>query len=160
MIHIMFESIFFRHVTGLTRIAAYTLFLLMFMAPAGYCQEGEENGTPDRGSEVEIEGLVVNQTRSRLGNDFFRYFSSYWLPPQGINGYNIFISDKVHPRFGTWVFIAVNDVTIGRERLESRLWEIEESAKKSVSGVKQYVIMKFGDNKLDAQDEDLAGDGL
>lgn len=139
---------------------ALLLFCSLLLISKGSCFAAAKENLLDNNDVHGVYGLVVHQARSRLGNDFFQYFSSYWQPLPGTDGYNIFISDKVHPRFGTWVFIAVNDVIIHRARLETRLWEIEQAARKSIDFVTRYIIAEYGNKKNKVLEDDLVGDGL
>lgn len=150
---------------GPGKLVTHTLFalllsLLLLIPGRGNCIEPEEGEPTTTDSAIGIDGLVMNQARTRLGSDFARYFSSHWQPLPGIEGYNIFVTDKVHPRFGTWVFISVNEAIMHRERLNTRLWEIEEAAKKAVVKVGRYVEANFGDRKSQLSEKDLLGDGL
>ena len=142
------------------KVCLLTLCFLFVLSDPGMCLEGDTGKLPERDSDFGLYGLVMHQAKSPLGNEFFQYFSSYWQAPQGIEGYNIFISDKVHPRFGTWIFIAVNDATVFRERLNNRLWEIDNAAKKAITQVDRYIHDNYGDQKMRLDEEDIAGDGL
>lgn len=138
---------------------ALVFLLLCSAAELNALDIGDENAL-DKSGELSLFGLVLNQTRSVPGNEFYRLFSSYWYAPQVRDEYNIFITDKVHPHLGTWVIVHVNDSVAYRTRLNTRSWEIDELAKVAIGVVNRYVKSRFGNQAYEYMDEDLAGDGL
>lgn len=62
----------------------------------------------------EITGLIIEQTMTRIGYDFYEYFFLLWEEPRivGIGDYNIYINERASPLWGCWVWITVNDAVV------------------------------------------------
>jgi len=80
--------------------------------------------------------LVIDQTETRIGHEFYWNFVNVWEAPAGIKDYNIFITERASPVWGSWIWIEVGDFVskeiVYQEILKSRSRskEIEEAAKK------------------------------
>ena len=87
-----------------------------------------------QGGEVEVDGLIIDQTRTRIGQEFYQNFVTFWEAPLGIEDYNILITEMANPTWGSWIWIEVGGLVskeiVYRETLKPRLEEIEETAKK------------------------------
>ncbi len=111
-------------------------------------------------NDIEISGLLVNQTKTRIGQSFYHYFSASWQPPQNTGGYNILISERINPQYGSWIWIKVNNDTIDKKMLNRRTGNIKKIAEESTRRVKQFIIYKYATNELRKEQYDLQGDGL
>ena len=81
----------------------------------------------------EITGLIIEQTMTKIGYDFYEYFFLFWEPPSvKIGGYNILISERASPSWGSWVTIEVNGTAIWSRVLMPRSEEIEQAAKQAI----------------------------
>lgn len=109
------------------------------------------------GEEVEIGGLIIDQTQTRIGHDFYLHFVTFWLPPEGIEDYNIFIIERASPHWGNWIWIKVNMDLVYRNMLKPRSEEIEEEAKKGVAVIRGYLYQKY---KKEVKEEDMIGEGM
>lgn len=106
--------------------------------------------------DIEIDGLVINQTRTRMGSDFYRVFSQQWGQPSGFKGYNIVIKETPSVRQGSMYEITVNNRTVVRGRLLPKASDIDESVSQSIRRVQYHLLMQLNKN---VDNGDLRGDG-
>ena len=116
-----------------------------------------------QGGEVEVDGLIIDQTRTRIGQEFYQNFVTFWEAPLGIEDYNILITEMANPTWGSWIWIEVGGFVskeiVYREILKPRTEEIEEAAKKGVEKVKEhlYRLKEYG---KEVTEKDMSGTGI
>ena len=116
-----------------------------------------------QGGEVEIDGLIIDQTQTRIGQEFYQNFVTFWEAPPGIEDYNILITEMANPTWGSWIWIEVGGLVskeiVYRETLKPRLEEIEETAKKGVEVVREYLyrLIEYG---KEVTEKDMSGTGI
>lgn len=110
------------------------------------------------GSEMEIDGLVVDETRTKIGRDFYDMFFSIWLAPQKAKNYIITIKEMVLPGLATQIIVTVNDNEVFKQRVQPRyevLKQMTEYANKmAVRYLNNYEKMKA---QLDGEDQQGSG---
>lgn len=109
--------------------------------------------------QVEIDALIIDQTQTRIGHEFYQQFVTFWEAPKGIEDYNIVIGEKATPQWGSRIWIKVNDVIIYRSVLKPRIEGIKEEARKGIDITKEY-LYRYSINERKSGDDDMAGDGL
>ena len=113
--------------------------------------------------QTEIDGLIIEQTQTRIGHEFYRNFVIFWEAPRGIKDYNIIIIEKASPRWGSWIWIEVGGFisrkTVYRVLLKPRTEEIEEKAKKGVGVITEYLrhLQKY---EKEVKGQDMTGNGI
>ena len=107
----------------------------------------------------EISGLIMEETMTKIGYEFYEYFFLLWEPPQevGVKDYNIFISELASPMWGSWVSVSVNGATVWSRVLKPRSAEVEDSAKEAILVTQQYL---YNYQQYQFQSEDLVGTGI
>ncbi|HPG40738.1 MAG TPA: CsgE family curli-type amyloid fiber assembly protein [bacterium] len=111
------------------------------------------------GDVLEIDGLIINDTKTKIGQEFYEYFYTLWEPPAGVYDYTIYISEMPTGQSGSWVFININDISIYQNRLTPRSDEIEEAARQATGFTGNYLVNYTQDQKQMAGD-DMAGTGI
>lgn len=81
---------------------------------------------------MEVDGMVLDETISKIGRDFYNVFYQYWSGPDNAFNYTITISEKPAPSLGTIVTVKVNDTFTYQSRLQPRFELIEEAGKDAV----------------------------
>ncbi len=104
--------------------------------------------------DIEIEGLIVDQTQTKIGHDFYDLFYSNWQPPDNFGDYTIIIEEKPLPQLGTQVTIKINDNEIFQQILQPRYDIIEATAQYGVELSFNYI------QNYEAIQKQLAGDDL
>lgn len=111
-------------------------FLLSNTAP---CQAQNQDAT-DEG--LEISGLVLDETKTKPGRDFYEYFTIYWQEVKGLH-YTITVSELPDATRGTFIFVRVNDTMVYRQRLNPRPDIIENAAKQAVGQVGLHLFKQL-----------------
>ncbi len=114
---------------------------------------------PAWAEEIEVNGLIVNQVQTRLGQEFYRHFSTLWGDPRISFQYNIEVRELADARWGSLITVRVNGHDAYRQGIRPRSGKAEEEARKSIPRVKNYLgyLIKSNGN---GDTEDLKGDGL
>ena len=113
--------------------------------------------------EVEIDGLIIDQTQTRIGQEFYQNFVTFWEAPLGIEDYNILITEMANPTWGSWIWVEVGGFVskeiVYREILKPRSEEIEKTAQKGVEVVKKYLyhLKEYGE---EVSEKDMKGTGI
>jgi curli production assembly/transport component CsgE len=89
----------------------------------------------------QITGLVVDETKTKVGDDFFFAFTENWDPPNG--EYSVRIHELPDVRLGNIISIYVNDTVIYKRRVSPRSSDVEESAMEAVNVTQDYILRKM-----------------
>lgn len=119
----------------------------------------QEEIAAEEGLMEEITGLIIEQTMTKIGYEFYECFFLLWEAPRmtEIQDYNIFINERASPLWGIWIWIDVNGTTVWNKVLRPRSAEVEEEAKEAIEATKQYLINY---EQYQFQSEDLVGTGI
>lgn len=109
--------------------------------------------------ELEIDGLIIDQTKTKIGREFYDLFFTRWEAPEGIKGYTIDINEKAHPRFGSLIWISINETIVYQSVLKPRYETIEEASKIGITATKQF-LFRSKDNQRQLSGEDMSGTGI
>ena len=90
--------------------------------------------------QEEITGLIFDQTKTKMGRDFYEEFTKYWEPPPGMNIFNITIEEIADPKFGSKIIVRIDDIILYQSFLKPRLEDIENKAKEAVNAVTEFII--------------------
>ncbi len=112
-------------------------------------------------SDTEIDGLVIDQTQTRIGYEFYSTFSLHWEAPvqNGVDDYTITVIERASPQWGSWIWIKINDAYMYRKILQPRQGEVENEARKAVGTVKKYLVTEYLYQKK-LLDEDMSESGI
>lgn len=106
----------------------------------------------------EISGLIIEETMTKIGYEFYEYFFLLWEAPEvEIKDYNIFINEKASPLWGSWVKVNIDGTTVWNRILRPRSEEIEEAVKQAIEATKQYL---YNYEQYQFQTEDMVGTGM
>ncbi len=89
-----------------------------------------------------ITGLIVDETMTKAGRDFYEYFSTYWQPIRGMD-YTIYIEERADVIRGSQFWVKVDDDVVHQFRLSPRQGQIEELAGYTVSRVYGYLMQRL-----------------
>jgi hypothetical protein len=89
---------------------------------------------------LEIDGLVVDETQTKLGRDFYDIFFGRWeAPPNAVN-FTVTIREQILPNRGTRIVVQVNDGVAFQAYLQPRYDAIEEAAWRGVSFARRALL--------------------
>jgi curli production assembly/transport component CsgE len=80
-----------------------------------------------------INGLVVDETRTTIGRDFYQVFYDAWVAPENSINYTIVVEEQPVPGRGTRLIVRLNDEVAFDTRLQPRYEQIQEAALAAVS---------------------------
>ncbi len=106
-------------------------------------------------SEVEIGGLLLDNTRSRQGHEFFTFFSQLWQDVPNTNGHVVVIKEIVIPRSGTRLTVTLNNKNIYVTHLGRRQSPIKDRVEQAVL----ILIEAMAQSQLSQSNPDLATNG-
>jgi curli production assembly/transport component CsgE len=108
------------------------------------------------GSELEIGGLLLDNTKSRLGHDFYYEFSRFWQDIPNKEGINVQIIEQIVPRAGTRLSILLNGRPIYATHFGRRQSPVKDKVEQAI-----FILIDAMARSQYAQDSlDMVGDGL
>ena len=89
---------------------------------------------------IALGGLILNETFSVVGNDFFQAFEEYWVEPEGISfSYTVSVGEEPAPRFGSRVVVEVGSTVLFRAFLRPNSRQTKTAARRAARRVRLYV---------------------
>ncbi len=92
-----------------------------------------------RDPTMEIDGLIISETLTKIGVDFYELFYQRWSSPPAASGYEVRIEELPAPGFGTLVVVKVNETTVFQRVLQPRYDQLEASAELAVALTQRHV---------------------
>ena len=108
---------------------------------------------------IEIDGLILDDTRTKIGRDFYELFYSKWYPPSGSSDFLITIKELPSRGIGARVSIEVNNNVVLNRFLQPRGDIVEEQANISIRAVQRYLEQNES-LKKSMDSGDTAGSGI
>lgn len=109
-------------------------------------------------AQVEINGLVIDASRTMTGREFYREFFEQWGEPKVDFPYNIVIREIPDARWGSMLMVEINGVTAWRKSVRPRAGNARDEARGSVSQVRR--VLEYLKDSEERQEGDLPGEGL
>jgi len=108
---------------------------------------------------LEIDGLIIDETRSKIARDFYDLFYKKWIPPAGASNFSLFVREAPSRGRGARVSLSLNDQKIFENFVPPRYDALEE--------VVNFAI-RIARNRLNTQktinqqlhEEDQMGNGI
>ena len=109
---------------------------------------------------LEIENMIVDETLSKIGKDYFDLFYTKWESQvAGIVNYSIVIYEKTLPQRGTQISIKVNDLDIYQSFIQPRYELIEQSVDEGIYMVFSY-LQNYEAIQKELEKGDMKGTGI
>ena len=105
-------------------------------------QEGDSTGTSVL-EGVTLDGIVINETSSTIGSDFYDVFYSRWQAPQGTSNFTVRIREQYTPSLGSVISVEVNGVAIYQGYLQPNFDEVEQAARQARSRTVRYLRQRY-----------------
>jgi len=106
-------------------------------------------------NEVEIGGLLLDNSKSRLGHDFYYQFSQLWRDIPNKEGVNAQIIEQIVPRAGTKLSLMLNGRVIYVTHLGRRQSPVKEKVEQAIF----ILIDAMAQSKYSQHNIDMAEDG-
>ncbi|GEK09773.1 curli production assembly protein CsgE [Pseudoalteromonas sp. McH1-7] len=82
--------------------------------------------------DVEIDGLVMDQSISRFGHQFYSQFSQLWRDVPNSTGINITVKETVLPRAGTRLEVLMNNKPVYATAMGRRGGSVDERVETAI----------------------------
>ena len=111
---------------------------------------------PTEKQTLEYSGLgfgvmVLDETRSKMGSNFYSIFYKHWKAPEGARNATITISEQPMPSMGTLVQVEIDNQVVFRNRLQPKYYQNELAAKRAVQ------ICRYRLQRMSATQDEYAG---
>lgn len=120
--------------------------------------EAEKNQDA-RSFELEIDGLVVDETVTKAGRDFYQIFYSEWEPPSNAQNFTINISEKPARGLASILMIEINENLVIETPIQPRYDLVESMAQQAVQICFEY-LLNYEQIQDQLSGEDLSGSGI
>lgn len=100
--------------------------------PEQIANPGDAQRESERRLMMEIDGMVHDETRSKVGRDFYDVFYTHWASPPDTYNFSIHIAEQPSPSLGTIIYVKVNDTETFRMRIQPRYDFIQQAGKYAV----------------------------
>jgi curli production assembly/transport component CsgE len=110
-------------------------------------------------AEIEIDGLLVDDTKTKTGKDFYDLFYGGWEAPVAAKNYSITISEKPFRLTSTQVVVSINDNPVYQGILQPRQDIVEAMTEEAIATAQNYLANYEEIMKL-LNGEDMAGSGI
>lgn len=87
-----------------------------------------------------LEGLVVDQTRTRLGRQFYDLFYRRWEAPEGAAGLTVTVEERPAPGRGSVVTVRADGEVTFRARLQPDRGYLERAARAAIFYTRRAVL--------------------
>ncbi|GAB2631185.1 CsgE family curli-type amyloid fiber assembly protein [Belliella aquatica] len=111
------------------------------------------------GYNLEIDGLIIDQTKTKSGREFYEYFFNSWDAPKEAKDFTIFIEEKPFRLNTTLVEISINETLIFQSLLQPRGDFIENLALESI-GTTQMYLANYEELLKQLGGGDMVGTGI
>ncbi len=109
---------------------------------------------------LEVGTMVVDQTISKIGHDFYDVFYAQWEAPAGANDFMIVIREKPSRGLGAMVSVQINDADIMEMPIQPKYDQIEASAFSAVAVAQEYLVnLQLTQSQLE-EHADQVGNGI
>ena len=105
--------------------------------------------------EVEIGGLLLDNTKSRLGHDFYFKFSQLWRDIPNTQGINVQLTEQIVPRAGTKLNLLLNGRVIYVTYFGRRQSPVQEKVEQAIF----ILIDAMAKSQYVRDSVDMAGSG-
>ena len=109
--------------------------------------------------EIELDGLLVDETKTKAGKDFYDLFYGSWEAPAGAKNYTITVSEKPFRLSSTQIVVSINDNTVYQAILQPRQDIIEALSVDAISNTQSY-LANYEEIMKQLNGDDMEGSGI
>jgi len=109
--------------------------------------------------EIEIDGLLVDDTKTKAGKDFYDLFYDRWEAPLAAKNYSITLSEKPFRLTSTLIVISINDDIVFQDILQPREELIEAQTSDAIYIAQNY-LANYAEITKQMNGDDQAGSGI
>ncbi len=108
---------------------------------------------------LEIDGLVIDNTKTKSGRDFYNHFFNNWESPAKAKNFSIYISEKPYRLSTTKIEVKLNETMVFQSFLQPRISFIENVAESAVERTRLYLI-NYEEIERQLESDDQTGTGI
>ena len=108
---------------------------------------------------LEIDGLVIDDTRTKIGYDFYDLFFNKWIPPDGVSDFIITVKELPNIGRSSRVALLVNEDEVLQRILSPRYDLIESQVNLSIRVLRKYLADRQSVSEQ-LGNEDQRGSGI
>lgn len=120
--------------------------------------EAEQEETTNE-IEMEIDGLIMDETVTKAGRDFYQIFYSNWEAPANSSNFTIQIRERPDRGLASILMIDINDNRVIETPLQPRYDVVESIATQAVQICYEY-LLNYEQIQQQLSDDDLSGSGI
>ena len=109
--------------------------------------------------EIEIDGLLVDDTKTKAGKDFYDLFYNEWEAPVDAKNYTITVSEKPFRLTSTLIVISINEDIVYQAILQPRQDLVEAQAEEGIATTHDY-LANYEEITKQLNGDDMAGTGI
>lgn len=109
--------------------------------------------------EIEIDGLLFDETLTKSGRDFYDIFYNNWNAPSNSKNYSIFIKEKPFRMFTTIIEVKINETLVFQSVLQPRYAYIESLTQQAINQVGR-ILANYDELVKQLDGEDKSGSGI
>lgn len=110
-------------------------------------------------SDLEIDGLLFDETKTKSGKDFYDFFYSMWTAPPNARNFLIYITEKPYRLTTTQIEVKINEFTVFMSFLQPRADLVEQLAEQAVAQTQMY-LENYEELMRQLEGDDQAGTGI
>jgi curli production assembly/transport component CsgE len=108
---------------------------------------------------VLFRSLLVDDTKTKTGKDFYDLFYSSWEAPKEAKNYTITVSEKPFRLTTTLIVVSINDNTVYQAILQPRQ-DIVEGLSADAISITQSYLANYEEIMKELNGEDMSGSGI
>lgn len=147
-------------------IAAFIVCCALFLPTSIMAQQEEKRDTAQQqatqgpnqfeeairsSADLEVDGLIVDETITKIGRDFYDVFHRQWEAPPSAKNFTILIKERPTRGNGALIQVALNDELLFEQQLQPRFDVIEETASYVATGLYEYLLRNHLQQQLEAE---------
>jgi curli production assembly/transport component CsgE len=110
-------------------------------------------------ADIEIDGLLFDETKTKSGRDFYDYFYSGWEAPAEAKNYSIIIQEKPYRLTTTMIEVKINETMVFQSFLQPRQEIVEMLAEQATQRTRVY-LQNYEEIIRQLEGEDRSGSGI
>jgi len=127
------QNLLIQHLLWIFALMLCGIYLVIPQATLGSTQASSEESED---SFLGISGLIVDETRTVVGRNFYEAFTAQWTNLSSTTQ-NIVISELADPRFGSIISVQIGEKIVFRRLLPPRLGDLEEAVSMAIANLRQ-----------------------
>jgi len=109
--------------------------------------------------EIEMDVLLVDDTKTKTGKDFYDLFYNNWEAPKDAKNYTITVSEKPFRLTSTLIVVSINDNPVYQSILQPRQDIVEGLSEDAILTTQSY-LANYEEIMKQLNGDDMTGSGI